>query len=87
MLLAVSNITRDRIRFELSVAGVSLAVMLILLLGAYRSGTCRQTSEYLDQAPGGVVLAQHGVSDFLASNSILPETNQVEQQEASRRST
>jgi putative ABC transport system permease protein len=86
MLLAVRNITRDRIRFGLSVAGVSLAVMLILLLGAYRPGTCRQTSEYLDQAPGSVVLAQHGVSDFLASNSILPETNQVDQREASRRS-
>lgn len=72
MLLAIRNLTRDRTRFGLSVAGVALAVMLILLLGAYRSGIYRQTSAYLDQTPGSVVVAQHGVTDFLASNSILP---------------
>ena len=72
MLLAIRNITHDRTRFGLSVAGVSLAVMLILILGAYRAGIYRQTSGYLDRAPGSVIIAQHGVRDFLATNSILP---------------
>ncbi len=72
MLLAFRNLTHDRTRFALSVAGVALAVMLILLLGAYRAGIYRQTAAYLDQAPGSVVVAQRGVRDFLATNSILP---------------
>jgi putative ABC transport system permease protein len=73
VLLALRNLTHDRTRFALSVAGVSLAVMLILLLGAYRAGIYRQTSAYLDRASGSVIVAQRGVRDFLATNSILPE--------------
>ncbi len=46
--------------------------MLILLLSGYRAGIYRQTAEYLDHAPGSVVVAQRGVRDFLAANSILP---------------
>ncbi len=72
MLLAIRNITHDRTRFGLSVAGVALAVMLILILGAYRAGIYRQTSGYLDHTQGTVIVAQHGVRDFLATSSILP---------------
>ena len=72
MLLAARNLSRDRTRLGLSVAGVALSVLLILLLGAYRAGIYRQTATYLEHAPGSIVIAERGVRDFLATSSILP---------------
>ncbi len=72
MLLALSNITRDRARFALSVVGVGLAVMLILLLQGYRAGIYRQTAAYLDHTGGDVVVVERGTVDFLGTDAILP---------------
>ncbi|MFP5343966.1 MAG: ABC transporter permease [Candidatus Limnocylindria bacterium] len=72
MLLARRNLFRDRTRFLLSVAGVAVSIGLILLLAGYRSGVYRQTSAYLDNTPGTVVVAERGIRDFLGTSSVLP---------------
>jgi putative ABC transport system permease protein len=72
VLLARRNLLRDRTRFLLSVAGVAVSVGLILLLAGYRSGVYVQSSAYLDHTPGSVVVAEHGIRDFLGTSSVLP---------------
>ncbi len=72
MSLARRNLLRDKTRLSLSVAGVALAIMLILFLGGFRTGVYRQAAAYLDHVPGSVVVAQAGVSDFAGSTSLLP---------------
>lgn len=71
MLLARRNLSHDRVRLLLSVAGVALSVMLILLLSGYLAGIYRQASAYLENAPGSVVVAQKGVRTFAGSSSFL----------------
>lgn len=58
MFLALRNLLQNKTRFGLSVAGVSLAVMLIVLLTSLRSGLYRQMGLYLEHTPGSVVVAQ-----------------------------
>ena len=72
MLLARRNLFRDRTRFLLSVLGVAVSVGLILLLAGYRAGIYRQSSAYLDNTPGTVIVAQRGIRDFLGTSSVLP---------------
>lgn len=72
MSLGWRNLLQDRLRFALSVAGVSLAVMLALLLNGLLGGVYRQISLYLSETPGSVVVAQEGVENFLGVNSLLP---------------
>ena len=72
LLLARSNLFRDRTRFLLSVLGVAVSIGLILLLAGYRSGVYRQSSAYLDNTPGSVVVAERGIRDFLGTSSMLP---------------
>ena len=71
MLLARRNLTYDRIRLVLSIAGVALSVMLILLLSGYLAGIYRQASAYLANVPGSIVVAQQGVRTFAGSSSFL----------------
>ena len=72
MLLARRNLFRDRTRFALSVLGVAVSVGLILLLAGYRSGVYQQSTAYLDNTPGSVVVAERGIRDFLGTASVLP---------------
>jgi putative ABC transport system permease protein len=72
MFLARRNLFQDKVRLFLSVAGVSLAVMLILLLNAFLTGLYRQISSYLDHSPGAVVVVQQGVDNMLAVTSLVP---------------
>jgi putative ABC transport system permease protein len=72
MSLALRNLLQDRVRFALSVAGVALAVMLILILRAFLTGMNRQITSYLDHAPGSLVLSQQGVGNLLGATSVLP---------------
>jgi putative ABC transport system permease protein len=60
--LARRNLFQEKPRFALSIAGVALAVMLILILSGFLSGMFAQIAAYLDHAPGTVVLAQDGVT-------------------------
>ncbi len=69
MNLAGRNLLQDKTRLLLSVAGVALAIMLILILTGFVSGMNLQVSTYLDHAPGSVVLVQAGTR---GASSVLP---------------
>ena len=72
MSLARRNLFQNKTRLLLSAAGVALSVMLILVLNGFLSGVYRQATAYLDSTPGSVVVAQEGVRNFFAANSVLP---------------
>lgn len=72
MSIALRNLLQDKLRLILSVAGVALAVMLILILSGILSGVNAQVGSYLANTPGAVVVAQGGVVDFFGTNSVLP---------------
>jgi len=70
--LGVRNLTRDRTRLGLSVAGVALATMLVLLLSGFLDGMNSQITSYLDHSPGSIVVAQSGIKNMLVATSVLP---------------
>ena len=72
MRLAWRNLTRDRGRLALSVAGVAVAIMLILLLRGYLDGTYRQASAYFEETPGDLIVSQAGTSSGIGGSSKLP---------------
>lgn len=72
MNLALRNLTRDRTRLGLSVAGVALATMLVLLLSGFLDGMNSQITSYLDHSPGSIVVAQSGIKNMLVATSVLP---------------
>ncbi|MGE5122939.1 MAG: ABC transporter permease, partial [Acidobacteriaceae bacterium] len=74
MLLAHRNLFQDKTRLVLSVAGVALAVMLILILKGFLTGMNQQITSYIDYSPGSLIVAQKGVSNLLGATSILPFT-------------
>ena len=73
MNLALRNLTRERARLGLSVAGVALATMLVLLLSGFLDGMNTQISSYLDHSPGSIVVAQSGIKNMLVATSVLPQ--------------
>jgi putative ABC transport system permease protein len=71
MSLACRNLMQDKHRSTLSILGVGLAIMLILVLNGFLVGVDQAAANYLDHAPGSVVVAQKGVKNFLVSSSLL----------------
>jgi putative ABC transport system permease protein len=80
MSVAYRNLLKDKTRKAISVAGVSLAMMLILVLNGFLTGMYRQITSYLDHTTGSLVVAQEYVVNLLGATSLLPAgiTNQVE---------
>jgi putative ABC transport system permease protein len=80
MWLARRNLVQDRTRLALSIAGVTLAVTLMLLLNGLLNGMYTQIGAYLDHSPGQVVVAQRGVRSLLGATSLVPPgtANQVQ---------
>lgn len=72
MSLARRNLSHDILRLALSVAGVGLAIMIIVLLSGFTDGINRQVTAYLDHAPGSVVVVQAGVTSLTGATSLLP---------------
>ena len=72
MSLALRNLVQDRTRLALSVAGVSLAVMLVLLLSGFVDGIDQQVGAFADRTPGSIVVAQEDVDPLLVATSTLP---------------
>ena len=70
--LARRNLTRQRLRFALSAAGVGLALLLILALEAIYSGVLRQVTAYPDNAGAPLIVSQRGVETMHMSSSALP---------------
>lgn len=70
--VARKTLLEEPLRFALAVAGVALAVMLILVLNGLYDGIGEQITGYLDHAPAELVVAQEGLRDFLGTRSSLP---------------
>lgn len=73
MSLARRNLFQDKTRLALSIAGVALAVVLILVLKGFLAGMNRQITSYLDHSPGSIVVAQEDVVNLLGATSLLPD--------------
>lgn len=73
MLLARRNLLKDRTRMALSIAGVALAVMLILVLNGFLDGLYHQITSYLDRSPASILVAQEDVANLLGASSLLPD--------------
>ena len=69
--LAFRNLFQHKFRLLLSIAGVALAIMLIVLLNGFLSGIYVQVTAYLDNTPVDFVIAQDGVTNLLSGASIL----------------
>lgn len=72
MKLARRNLFQEKTRLFLSVAGVALAVMLVLVLNGFTAGLNRQLSAYLDHSPGTVIVSGAGIRNMLGATSVLP---------------
>jgi putative ABC transport system permease protein len=69
--LARRNLTRQRLRFALSAAGVGLALLLILALESIYSGVLRKVTAYPDNAGAPLIVSQRGVETMHMSSSAL----------------
>jgi putative ABC transport system permease protein len=71
--LALRNLAQQRFRLALSIAGVALAVMLIVLLNGFLAGVYRQVTAYLDHMAPDLVVAEDGVINLLGATSRLAQ--------------
>jgi putative ABC transport system permease protein len=70
--LARRNLLADRRRLVVSVAGVGLAVMLILLLDGLWAGIRQQATLYTDRVGADLYVLQPGVRDLTAGVGAVP---------------
>ena len=73
-LLARRNLTRNRVRFLVSVGGVALALSLTLALDAIYAGVANQLTMYIDRSGADVWVSQPGVRNLHMVASWLPES-------------
>ena len=66
------NLFSDRRRAVLGIAGVGVALLLVLLLGAIVDGAMRQVTRYIDTSPANVFVAQRGVTNMHMASSAVP---------------
>lgn len=70
--LAFHNLWQQKFRLALSIAGVALALMLIMVLNGFLAGVFTQVTAYLDNTPADLIVAQDGVANLLSATSLLP---------------
>ncbi|OGO53744.1 MAG: hypothetical protein A2Z32_02550 [Chloroflexi bacterium RBG_16_69_14] len=73
-LLARRNLTRNRVRFIVSVGGAALALSLTLALDAIYAGVANQLTTYIDRSGADVWVAQAGVRNLHMVASWLPDS-------------
>jgi len=73
-LLAQRNLTRNRVRFVVSVGGVALALALTLALDAIYAGVANQLTTYIDRSGADVWVGQSGVRNLHMVASWLPDS-------------
>jgi putative ABC transport system permease protein len=66
------NLFQDRRRAGLSVAGVSVALLLVLMLDGIFAGAMRQVTTYIERSPADVFVSQAGVRTMHMSSSSMP---------------
>lgn len=70
--LAISNLVQNKTRLLVSVAGVGLALALVLFFGAVFAGAEGRLTVYIDRAGADVWVSQQGVQTMHMSQSTLP---------------
>jgi putative ABC transport system permease protein len=70
--IARRNLFEGRTKFVISVAGVALAMLLILALDAIWAGSMKQVTTYMNNSDFDVVIAQKGVRSMHMSTSAFP---------------
>lgn len=70
--LAVGNLVQDKTRLAVSVAGVALALALVLFFGAVFAGAQGRLTVYIDRAGADLWVSQQGVRTMHMSQSTLP---------------
>jgi len=70
--LAVRNLIQNKTRLLISVAGVGLALTLVLFFGAIFTGAQGRLTVYIDQAGADVWVSQEGVRTMHMSQSSIP---------------
>ena len=73
-LLAQRNLTRNRVRFVVSVGGVALALALTFALDAIYAGVANQLTTYIDRSGADVWVGQSGVRNLHMVASWLPDS-------------
>ncbi|HET6444247.1 MAG TPA: ABC transporter permease [candidate division Zixibacteria bacterium] len=76
--LAFHNLWQQKFRLTLSIAGVALAMMLIIILNGFLSGIYVQVTAYLDNSPADLIVAQDGVTNLVGATSLLPSNTEDE---------
>lgn len=71
--VARKNLFADKIRFLISVGGITLAVMLILVLQSVYQGFNKEAGSFVADMPADLWVGQTGVSDLFHSRSVLPD--------------
>lgn len=66
------NLTQERLRMGIGVAGVALAVLLILLVNGIYTGAEESMVTYIDRQPASLWLMQLGVENMHMAYSMLP---------------
>jgi putative ABC transport system permease protein len=70
--LARRNILADWRRLAAGIAGVGVALMLVLLLDGLRQGVRSSATTYVDNVGADLYVTQPGVANFLGETSVLP---------------
>jgi putative ABC transport system permease protein len=72
LLVARRNLARNRVRLVVSMAGVALALSLMLALDAIFAGVAKQLTAYVDRAGADVWVSQAGVRNLHMVASFVP---------------
>lgn len=70
--LARRNLLADRRRLAAGIAGIGVALMLVLILDGLWEGVRTRASIYPDEVGADLFVAQRGVANFLGETSALP---------------
>lgn len=73
LLVAIRNILQEKGRLFISLAGVTFAIILMLILMGIYNGAVKQFTRITEENPADLVIAQKGISDYFHGASLLPE--------------
>ena len=74
MLIALRNLLVERLRFIISLTGVTFAVVLVLVMSGIYLGTLQSVTTYIDHTDDRVWVAQPGVDQMFRAVSWLDKT-------------
>lgn len=76
--LAWQQIIFDRLRSSLTVLAICAAIAVILILRGFEQGLYTQSENVVMDRGGQLILAQAGVSNFMAVRSSIPQLTRIE---------